>query len=145
METEATPQKAPAVSPRESATEVLPAVPAPRAKPGGMTISVAGHPRAARMVRRSREAAGLAGFLVAGWLSLPTSSIAETLLRALVAGAVCQLIVWGAAVLLCKQLITAELRDREQALMRAAARAREEGVAPNPALAAGTPVPGAQA
>jgi len=134
MEPETTPQKAPEVSPRETSTEVLPAV---REKPSGASgsaISIANHPRAARMVRRSREAAGLAGFLVAGWMSLSANSIAGTLLRAIVAGLACQVIVWAAAVLLSRHLITAELRDREHALMRAA-RARQEAAMASAQLA----------
>jgi len=87
--------------------------------------SIAEHPRAARHVRQARQAAGLIGFLIAGWSSMATSTVAETLLRALVAGIVCQVVVWGVAVALFRHLILAELRGREQALL-AAAKARLE-------------------
>jgi len=137
---ETTPQQAPAVTPRESSTEVLPAVKAAAQAENAPVISIAGHPRAARLVRRSREAAGLAGFLVAGWMSLGANSIAGTLLRAIVAGLACQVIVWAAAVLLSKHLITAELRSREYALM-GAARAQRERAGANPQLA-GAPARG---
>jgi hypothetical protein len=83
--------------------------------------SIAEHPRAARHVREARQAAGLIGFLLAGWLSMSTNTLAGTLLRALVAGFVCQVIVWAAAIVLLRHLILAELRSREQALMQAAA------------------------
>lgn len=83
-------------------------------------LSIAEHPRAARLVRQARQAAGLAGFLIAGWTSLATNTLAGTLLHALVAGIVCQVVVWAAAVLLFKHLIVAELKSREHALMQAA-------------------------
>lgn len=83
--------------------------------------SVAAHPKAARRVRQAREAAGLAGFLLGGWLSLRTHTPASALLRALIAGAACYVVVWGAAVLLCRHLIVAEIRSREHALLEAAA------------------------
>lgn len=109
-------------------------VPAPEAS----AITLAGHPRAARVVRRSREAAGLFGFLVGGWMSISTHTIADTLLRAVIAGVACQVIVWAAAVVLCRYLISAELRSREYALMQAAIarrQASERGL-PLPAAAA---------
>jgi hypothetical protein len=87
--------------------------------------SIAEHPRAARHVRQARQAAGLVGFLVAGWTSMATSTLAETLLRALIAGVVCQVVVWAAAVALFRHLILAELRSREHALV-VAAKARAE-------------------
>ncbi len=105
------------------ATRVQPAAGAglpPTHKP-----SIAEHPRAARHVRQARQAAGLAGFLLAGWTSMATSTLAETLLRAVLAGIVCQLVVWAAAVALFRHLILAELKSREHALVQAA-KARAE-------------------
>lgn len=129
----------------QSSTEVLPAVQGQQgAELATQSISIAGHPRAARMVRRSREAAGLGGFLVAGWMSMSGNSVAGTLLRAIIAGAVCQVIVWAAAVVLCRHLISAELHSREHELLRAAGRTREDVGAPNPALAAAAAARGAQ-
>lgn len=84
-------------------------------------IAVAEHPRASRFVRKARELAGLSGFLIGGWMSLPTHSLSGALLRALLAGVACQLVVWAAAVLLCRHLIVAEIKSREDALMQAAA------------------------
>jgi hypothetical protein len=80
-------------------------------------------------VREAREIAGLAGFLLAGWVSLSTHTLPDALLRAIITGFACQLVVWAAATLLCRHLITAELRSREQALMGAHTQAQESGVA----------------
>jgi hypothetical protein len=91
------------------------------AESGARKPSIAEHPRAARQIRQARQAAGLIGFLLAGWLSMSTNTLAGTLLRALIAGFACQLIVWAAAIALFRHLILAELRSREQALMQAAA------------------------
>lgn len=87
--------------------------------------SIAEHPRAARHIRQARQAAGLVGFVVAAWTSMATSTLTETLLRALLAGIVCQLVVWAAAVALFRHLILAELKSREHALVQAA-KARAE-------------------
>lgn len=84
-------------------------------------IAVSEHPRASRFVRMAREIAGVGGFLVAGWMSLATHGLAGALTRAIVAGIVCQLVVWAATVLLCRHLIVAEIKSREDALMQAAA------------------------
>jgi hypothetical protein len=92
-------------------------------------VSIAAHPRARRLVRTARETAGLVGFLLAAWVSLATHALPDALLRALVAGFACQLVVWAAATLLCRHLITAELRSREQALLQALAARREAGEA----------------
>jgi len=102
-------------------------VSAPEGEGGESAISVAEHPKAARLVRRSREAAGLAGFLVGGWMSLSTHAFADALLRAVLAGAICQLVVWAAAVTLCRYLVAAELRSREDALLQAALAKRRAG------------------
>lgn len=89
--------------------------------PGRHPIKISEHPKASRFIRQAREAAGLGGFLIGGWMSLSTHTLAATLLRAIVAGFACQIVVWAAAVLLCRHLIIAELRSREHALMQAAA------------------------
>src|SRR5579872_5472344 len=87
---------------------------------GDGRISIAGHPQARRLVRQARGFAGLAGFLIAGWMSLPTHTLAGTLLSAVIAGLACQIVVWAAAVLLSRPLILAQLREHELALVRAA-------------------------
>lgn len=91
------------------------------AEAGPAKPSVAAHPKAARRVRHAREAAGLGGFLVGMWMSMGTHTTADAILRGLIAGAACYVIVWGAAVLLCRHLILAEIRSREHALVQAAA------------------------
>jgi hypothetical protein len=80
--------------------------------------NVAAHPRAARAVARAKSWGGLAGFLLGGYLSLPTNTIAGAGLRALVAGVVCYVVVWGGAVFLWRRLVMLELRAREQQLRK---------------------------
>lgn len=76
--------------------------------------SVAAHPKAARSVAQAKGWGGLAGFLIAGYLSLPTSTLAEAGLRALVAGSVCYVAAWAGAVFVWRRLVMVELRNREQ-------------------------------
>jgi hypothetical protein len=71
--------------------------------------SVAAHPRAALHVARAKGWGGLLGFLVAGYLSLPTSTIAAAGLRALVGGVVCYLVAWAGTVFVWRQLVLLEL------------------------------------
>jgi hypothetical protein len=78
------------------------------------TPSVAAHPKAARSVARAKGWGGLAGFLIAGYLSLPTSTLAEAGLRALIAGTVCYVVAWAGAVFVWRRLVMVELRNREQ-------------------------------
>jgi hypothetical protein len=105
--------------PGTAATVVQPTIDAD----GGAShrIAVSEHPRASRFVRKARELAGLGGFLIGGWMSLSTHPLTGALTRALIAGIVCQLVVWAAALLLCRHLIVAEIKSREDALMQAAA------------------------
>jgi len=76
--------------------------------------SVAAHPKAAQSVARAKGWGGLAGFLIAGYLSLPTSTLAEAGLRALIAGSVCYVAAWAGAVFVWRRLVMVELRNREQ-------------------------------
>ncbi len=55
-------------------------------EPDGDGPSVAAHPRAARAVARAKSWGGLAGFVLGGYLSLPTNTLAGAGVRALVAG-----------------------------------------------------------
>ncbi len=84
---------------------------------GAQGPSVAAHPRAARAVARSKGWGGLGGFLLGGYLSLPTSTFAGTALRALEAGVVCYLVAWAAAVFIWRRLVILELKGREQKLV----------------------------
>jgi hypothetical protein len=79
--------------------------------------SVAAHPRASRAVARTKSWGGLTGFFVAGYLSLPTGTLVEAGLRALVAGSVCYVVAWGGAVFAWRRLIVIELKGREQQLV----------------------------
>jgi hypothetical protein len=76
--------------------------------------NVAAHPRAARAVARAKSWGGLVGFLLGGYLSLPTNTLAGAGLRALVAGVVCYVVAWGGAVFLWRRLVMLEIKAREQ-------------------------------
>jgi hypothetical protein len=94
--------------------------------------NIAAYPRAARSVARIKGWAGLAGFVLGGYLSLPTNTLAGAGERALVAGVVCYVAAWGGAVFVWRRLIMIELRSREHQIATAvqAARARRELPAP---------------
>jgi hypothetical protein len=104
--------------------------------------SVAAHPRAARGVARAKSWGGLAGFLIGGYLSLPTHTLADAALRALVAGVIAYVAVWAAAVFVWRRLVMLEIRGREQQLL-AARLPREAGAVPGgpPAGPAGASPP----
>ncbi|MGA2455640.1 MAG: hypothetical protein ABSG93_19210 [Solirubrobacteraceae bacterium] len=100
--------------------------------------SIAAHPRAARAVARAKSWGGLIGFMLAGYLALPTNTLAGAGLRALIAGIVCYLAAWAGAVFLWRRLVMLEIKGREAQIAAAhAARARRE-------LPAGPPSAGAQ-
>jgi hypothetical protein len=94
--------------------------------------NVAAHPRASRAVARTKSWGGLVGFVLGGYLSLPTNTLAAAGLRALIAGVVCYVVAWAGAVFVWKRLVILELKGREQQMISAtqARRAR-------PALPAG--------
>jgi hypothetical protein len=97
--------------------------------------SIAAHPRAVRAVARAKSWGGLAGFVLGGYLSLPTNTLAGAGARALIAGVVCYVAVWAGAVFLWRRLVMLEIKSREQQLAAAvqaaqAARARRELPAP---------------
>jgi hypothetical protein len=80
-------------------------------KAAGLTLSIAGHPRAGSQVRRAKAIGGLVGFAIAAYLSLkakiPPDQIGE---RAIIAGAVGYLLAWGCSVTVWRHLVIAELR-----------------------------------
>jgi hypothetical protein len=82
--------------------------------------SVAAHPRAARAVARAKGWGGLAGFVLAAYMSLPTNTLAASGLRALIAGVVCYVATWAGAVFLWRRLVMLELKGREQKLLAGA-------------------------
>jgi hypothetical protein len=79
--------------------------------------SVAAHPRAVRAVALAKGWSGLLGFVLGGYLSLPTNTLAAAGLRALIAGIVCYVVAWGGAVFLWRRLVMLELKGREQQLL----------------------------
>lgn len=81
--------------------------------------SVAAHPRAARAVERAKGWGALAGFLLGGYLSLPTHTLADAGLRALIAGIVGYVAVWAGALFVWRRLVMLELRARQHALIAA--------------------------
>jgi hypothetical protein len=89
--------------------------------------SIAAHPRATRAVARAKSWGGLAGFLIGGYLSLPTNTLAGAGARALIAGIVCYLAAWAGAVFLWRRLVLLEIKSREAQVASAyAARAPRE-------------------
>jgi hypothetical protein len=99
----------------------------------GSGPSVAAHPRAARAVARAKSWGGLIGFVLGGYLSLPTNTLAAAGLRALIAGVVCYVATWAAAVFLWRRLVILEIKGREQQLhaaVQAAAARRQLPAAP---------------
>ena len=79
--------------------------------------NVAAHPRAARSTALVKSWCGLIGFLLAGYSSLPTSTLVGVGLRALAAGVICYVAGWGAAVFVWRRLVVLEIKAREQQLV----------------------------
>lgn len=80
-------------------------------------LSLAEHPRATHSVARAKAWGGLAGFVLGGYLSLSTHTLADAGLRALAAGVVCYVATWAIAVFVWRRLVVAELSHaRQQAL-----------------------------
>ncbi len=82
--------------------------------------SIAGHPRATRSVERAKAWGALVGFVLGGYLSLPTHTVADAGLRALVAGAILYVAAWAGAVFVWRRLVIVEIKAREAALLAAA-------------------------
>jgi hypothetical protein len=101
----------------------------------GGGLSLAAHPRATRRVAEAKSWGALAGFLLGGYLSLPTHSAFEAALRALAAGVVCYVVVWAAAVFVWRRLVVAELRHAQHELL-AAELAKLQGADPTVTAAA---------
>jgi hypothetical protein len=85
---------------------------------GGIGMSIAAHPRAAWRVAQAKGWGGLLGFLLGGYLSLSTHTLAEAGFRALLAGIAGYAIVWAGAVFLWRHLVVAELRNRQHHLLQ---------------------------
>ncbi|HST56942.1 MAG TPA: hypothetical protein VLJ42_13725 [Solirubrobacteraceae bacterium] len=91
--------------------------------------SIAAHPRAVAQIKRAKGWGGLAGFLIGGYLSLPTHTVADAGFHALVAGVVCYVAAWAASVFAWRYLVVMELKGREYELL-AAQTARRAGPEP---------------
>ena len=104
----------------------------------GSAPSVAAHPRARRAVARSKGWGGLLGFVIAGYMALPTNTLAAAGLRALIAGVVCYVAVWAGAVFVWRRLVILELKNREQRLFEAANRKPRGELPPGPSAGAST-------
>lgn len=82
--------------------------------------SIAGHPRAVRSVARAKSWGALLGFVLGGYLSLPTHTLADAGLRALIAGAALYVGAWAVAVFVWRRLVIIEIKAREQQLITVA-------------------------
>lgn len=108
-------------------------------EPGeGEGPSVAAHPRAARSVARAKSWGALTGFLLGGYLSLPTHTVASAGMRAIVAGLICYVAAWAGAVFFWRRMVMLEIKAREQELVRAVeeVRSRNQAAATQGAQAA---------
>jgi hypothetical protein len=95
----------------------------------GSSISVAGHPRARAQVRRAKGWGGLIGFVLGGYLSLQAGvPLANSGLRAILAGIGGYMIAWGVSVTIWRQLVLAEIRTAADAAAEAH-KARAEAAA----------------
>jgi hypothetical protein len=86
---------------------------------GAGGLSLAAHPRAAHGVARAKAWGGLAGFVLGGYLSLSTHTLADAGLRALAAGVVCYVAAWAVAVFVWRRLVVAELSHARQEALAA--------------------------
>jgi hypothetical protein len=79
--------------------------------------TIEAHPRAVQSIAAVKGWCGLAGFVIGGYLSLPTSTFAGAGLRALVAGVICYVAGWGVAVFVWQRLVVLEIKAREQQVL----------------------------
>jgi hypothetical protein len=117
------PVKAPDVTPTPADTAKAPAEKPKKGKvaedagAAGAGPSVAAHPRAARSVARAKGWGALGGFLIGGYFSLPSATLADAGLRALLAGVVCYMVAWAASVFAWRRIVMLEIKAREQQLV----------------------------
>lgn len=104
----------------------------------GDAPSVAAHPRAARSVARAKSWGALVGFVLGGYLSLPTHTVAGAGVRAILAGLVCYVAVWGGALFFWRRIVMLEINARQEELARAVedVRTRNQAAATQGAQAA---------
>jgi hypothetical protein len=83
----------------------------------GTGLRLSEHPRAARRVAEAKAWGGVAGFVLGGYLSLPTHTLADAALRALLAGIFLRTLVWAGAVFIWRRIVVAELRHAQHELL----------------------------
>jgi hypothetical protein len=112
--------------------------PAAGEAPAGEAPSIAAHPRATRSIARAKSWGALGGFVLGGYLSLPTHTLASAGLRALIAGTVCYVAAWAGAVFFWRRMVPLEISSRQEQLVREAEtlRARHQAAAAQGAQAA---------
>jgi hypothetical protein len=81
--------------------------------------SIVGHPRAVRSIAMAKGWGALVGFVLGGYLSLPTHTLAGAGLHALIAGAVLYVVAWAVAVFVWRRLVMIEIKAREAQLISA--------------------------
>jgi hypothetical protein len=88
-----------------------------------MSVSIAGHPRATRAVRRAKGYGGLGGFVLGAALSARAGvPLPDTALRGIEAGLGGYLACWAGAVIVWRQLAVAEVESLRRHLLDVAER-----------------------
>jgi hypothetical protein len=97
----------------------------------GDAISLANHPRAAAQIRRAKGWGGLAGFVLAAYLSLSANvAFDQAGLRAIAAGVAGYVVGWACSVTVWRHLVVAEMRAAAER-----ARSAREGAAQGDSVA----------
>lgn len=87
--------------------------------PGPPVLTLAEHPRAQRSIARTKALAGIAGLLLGVVLSLRAGvPAADAFLRGIGLGTAAMVLMWGAAVLVWKQLAAAEIEVAKRRLLQ---------------------------
>jgi hypothetical protein len=82
------------------------------ANPGGVTVSLAAHPRAKAGIRRARTRAALIAFALVLVLNLAGNQTAfDATWRALIAGIVVNVIAWRCAIIVWRHIVISEVRQ----------------------------------
>jgi hypothetical protein len=88
-----------------------------------MSVSIAGHPRATRAIRRAKGHGGLGGFVLGIVLSVRAGvPLPDTALRGIEAGLGGYLACWAASVMIWRQLAVAEVESLRRHLLDVAER-----------------------
>ena len=86
------------------------------ANPGGVTVSLAAHPRAKAGIRRARTRAALIAFALVLVLNLAGNQTAfDATWRALIAGIVVNVIAWRCAIIVWRHIVISEVRQLAEA------------------------------